>query len=109
LSLQRRLSTTEADKQDTFGRKTEDYEKICKTIMEDPVVTNSLEALKERWKMIMFMYDDTVDLINSRKNNIILRKKLENRRELFAASIIYTSTALPFFVIFLTAVLLLFS
>lgn len=99
--FQRRLSGTEKDANGFFGLRNTEYNKLTNKIMQETPVTNALEGLNERWKMLMFMHEDTMDMVKSRKERGLMIKRCRHRRELFATSIVYGLLALAFFILFM--------
>lgn len=107
-SIRRRLSTESGDSDAiAYGNKTREYIRLRKEITSGPTVTNALEGLRERWKMLMFMYEDCLDMIQERKDRESQIRKCRARRELFASCIIYTCIAMPLTLFMLVLILIL--
>ena len=43
-----------------YGNDTEAYEAIRMRVLQERAVVNAIEALQERWRIIMYMYHDFV-------------------------------------------------
>ncbi|XP_062602317.1 uncharacterized protein LOC134264032 [Saccostrea cucullata] len=107
-SIRRRVSLKEDRRQEKYGTLTGEYARIKNTMLLDRGVQNTLESLQERWRMIMFMYDDCVEMIQSRRQKPLCRRQLIQRRELIACVIIYSALFLPVLIaIFLTYIIVL--
>ncbi|XP_064621770.1 uncharacterized protein LOC135484338 [Lineus longissimus] len=89
-----------------WGQQVEEYEQIVKRVMADPYVTQSLEALKERLRLLRLMQDDCADMI-SKRLEIETRKK--NRIEMKRTFVIitYILVALSIFAVSLKVVTML--
>ncbi|XP_033733802.1 uncharacterized protein LOC117322944 [Pecten maximus] len=110
-SIRRRLSTETGDGVNdvtSYGKQTKEYSRLRKEIMASPGVKNALESLHERWKMLMFMYEDCLDMIQERKDRHKQTQRCRERREIFATSIIYTGIFMPVAVLTLVFLLTLF-
>lgn len=110
-SIRRRLSTETGDGANdvtSFGKQTKEYTKLRKEILASPAVTNALDSLRERWKMLLFMYEDCLDMIQERKDKNKQRRKCRERREIFATCIIYTGIFLPVLILTFVILLILF-
>lgn len=103
LILQRRVSLKEDRRQDKYGNLTGTYARIKNTMLLDRGVQNNLESLQERWRMIMFMYEDCVDMIKTREQTRLSRRQLKQRREFLSWTIIYSSLLMPLFIAILLA------
>ncbi|XP_061173066.1 uncharacterized protein LOC133182298 [Saccostrea echinata] len=107
-SIRRRVSLKEDRRQEKYGNLTGEYTRIKNTMLLDRGVQNTLESLQERWRMIMFMYDDCVEMFKTRRQKQFCRRQLIQRRELIACVIIYSALVLPVLIaIFLTYVIAL--
>lgn len=101
--FQRRVSLKEDRRQDNYGNLTGTYARIKNTMLLDRGVQNNLESLQERWRMIMFMYDDCVEMVKTRQQNRLCRRQLKQKCELIAMAIVYSTLAIPVFMAVLLA------
>ncbi|OWF50387.1 uncharacterized protein LOC110450488 [Mizuhopecten yessoensis] len=109
-SIRRRMSTETGDgaNEVIYGNQTKEYSRLRKEIVSSPAVTKALEGLRERWKMLMFMHEDCLDMIQDRKDRHKQRRKCRERREIFASCIIYTGIFMPITILTLTILLIIF-
>lgn len=89
------MSLKEDRRQDKYGNLTGSYARIKNTMLLDRGVQNNLESLQERWRMIMFMYDDCVEMVKTRQQNRLCRRQLKQKCELIALAIVYSTLAIP--------------
>lgn len=97
------MSLKEDRRQDKYGNLTGSYARIKNTMLLDRGVQNNLESLQERWRMIMFMYDDCVEMVKTRQQNRLCRRQLKQKCELIALAIVYSTLAIPVFMAALLA------
>lgn len=97
------MSLKEDRRQDKYGNLTGSYARIKNTMLLDRGVQNNLESLQERWRMIMFMYDDCVEMVKTRQQNRLYRRQLKQKCELIALAIVYSTLAIPVFMAALLA------
>lgn len=95
------------DKKDKYGNWTEKYGRIKNTMLLDRGVQNTLESLQERWRMLMFMYDDYVEMVKTRQQNRLCRRQLKQRRGMIACFIIYFAVTFPVLIVILLAYFIL--
>ena len=77
--FQRRPSRKERPEEKNYGNDTATYEAIRVRVLQEKAVVNAIEALQERWRMIMFMYNDCQDL---NKDRLLRRQnKLDIKRQ----------------------------
>ncbi|XP_025103936.1 uncharacterized protein LOC112570002 [Pomacea canaliculata] len=62
-SVKKRLTRDDDQSQRTYGQAKEDYHQLALRVLGERTVVNNIEVLQERWRMIMFMYDDCLQLI----------------------------------------------
>ncbi|WAR19230.1 hypothetical protein MAR_001068 [Mya arenaria] len=55
-SIRRRSSKRFERPEPTYGQDTESYESIRQRVFQERAVTNAIDALQERWRMLMFIY-----------------------------------------------------
>lgn len=106
--FQRRVSLKEDRRQDKYGNLTGTYARIKNTMLLDRGVQNNLESLQERWRMIMFMYDDCVEMVKTRQQNRLCRRQLNQKCELIALAIVYSTLVIPVFMAVLLAYVIFF-
>ncbi|KAK3093732.1 hypothetical protein FSP39_019377 [Pinctada imbricata] len=78
-------------------------------MMADKGVQNTIEALEERWRMIMFMYDDCVTKLEEKIERDRERRHARQKQELIALSIIYSAFSIPILImVFIVYLFVLF-
>ncbi|XP_053376527.1 uncharacterized protein LOC128547556 [Mercenaria mercenaria] len=98
-SIRRRSSKRLSKPEPEFGHDTKTYEKIQERVLQERAVTNAIDALQERWRMIMFMYDDCVEL-NEQRRELKLRKLCVQRQfELILIISIFMLICIPISVV----------
>lgn len=95
LPFQRRISKDDTGDDKPYGSKNDDYDKICEKVMADNGVQKALEAMKEKWRMIMFMYDDCMDLRKAKFEHDTLAKRNKLKKEFIALLITYLLITVP--------------
>lgn len=95
LPFQRRISKDDTGDDKPYGSKNDDYDKICEKVMADNAVQKALEAMQEKWRMIMFMYDDCMDLRNAKFEHDTLAKRNKLKKDFIALLITYLLITVP--------------
>jgi len=67
-------------------------------VLEERAVTNAIEALQERWRMLRYMFDDCVDLNEGRKGRKVKRLSIKRQFELIIIITIFLVMSVPIFV-----------
>ncbi|XP_041354513.1 uncharacterized protein LOC121372286 [Gigantopelta aegis] len=80
-SVRRRISRDDG-KPKNYGQNKEEYEKIVERVLCQKSVANALDALRERWKMLMFMYEDCMEMVKSVEDKRQKMKTKEKRIEI---------------------------
>ncbi|XP_071160593.1 uncharacterized protein [Mytilus edulis] len=94
-SIRRRVSKDDMSENKPYGNKAEEYDKICEKVMADTGVQKTLEALQEKWRMIMYMHDDCMDLRTQKTEQGVIGRRARIKRELIALVITYVIITLP--------------
>ena len=80
--FQRRPSRKERPEEKNYGNDTATYEAIRVRVLQEKAVVNAIEALQERWRMIMFMYNDCQDLNKNRLDRRQIKLDIKRQEEL---------------------------
>ncbi|KAL3872689.1 hypothetical protein ACJMK2_035899 [Sinanodonta woodiana] len=85
--IRRKLSRDGSRKGDrpevrNYGNNLEDYKKIEERVLSEKAVVNAIEALQERWRMLIYMYDDCMDLVKEKKERDMYNKKIRRQEEI---------------------------
>ncbi|XP_053376559.1 uncharacterized protein LOC128547576 [Mercenaria mercenaria] len=94
-SVRRRTSKRLGRPEPEFGHDTVTYEKIQERVLQERAVTNAIDALQERWRMLMFMYDDCVALNEKRKERKLRKLCVRRQFELLTIVIVFLLICLP--------------
>ena len=95
LLCQRRASRKEKPEEKTYGNDTATYEAIRVRVLQEKAVVNAIEALQERWRMIMFMYHDCQDLNEGRIERTQTKLTIKRQEELILIIIMFLLLCLP--------------
>lgn len=94
-SVRRRSSKRLSRPEPEYGHDTETYEKIRERVLQERAVTNAIDALQERWRMIMYMYDDLVDLNEERRSRKLKKLCIQRQFELILIVAAFVLICLP--------------
>ncbi|XP_060571786.1 uncharacterized protein LOC132729966 [Ruditapes philippinarum] len=100
-SIRRRSSKRSSRPEPECGHDTETYEKIRERVLQERAVTNAIDALQERWRMIMFMYEDCVDLNKQRAECKLKKLCIKRQFELIMIILSFILVSLQISVIFI--------
>ena len=100
-TFQRRSSKRSSRSEPEFGQDTETYEKIRERVLQERAVTNAIDALQERWRMIMFMYDDFVELDKTRAECKLKKLCIQQQYELIIIILAFVLVCLLISLIFI--------
>jgi hypothetical protein len=78
-----------------YGNKTEVYEGIVSKVMSERAVQTTVDGLRERWRMIMFMYEDCQDVIKKRKERELYRRKIKHQEEVLTLVALASAVLVP--------------
>lgn len=95
-----RRSSKRVKPEPEFGHDTETYEKIRERVLEERAVTNAIDALQERWRMIMYMYDDCVEMNETRRDMKLRKLCIQRQFELIMIVSAFVLICLPISVLF---------
>lgn len=70
-------------------------DKIIKKVHAEKAVQNTIEALADRWKMIMFMYEDLIAVMDRKKAKDARTKKLKKQFEMVMMAFGACAVAVP--------------
>ncbi|XP_060559940.1 uncharacterized protein LOC132719982 [Ruditapes philippinarum] len=99
--VRRRTSKRKSKPEPEFGHDTEAYEKIRERVLQERAVTNAIDALQERWRMIMLMYGDCVDLNNKRMERKLRKLCVRRQFEMIVIAAIFFLICLPIIIVFI--------
>jgi len=68
-------------------------------VLRERAVTNAIEALQERWRMLQYMYDDCMDLDSNRKDRKLKELNTKRQAEFVIIIAIFLVMSVPIFVI----------
>ncbi|KAL4238657.1 hypothetical protein ACF0H5_003364 [Mactra antiquata] len=94
-SIRRRSSKRVNRPEPEFGHDTETYEKIRERVLQERAVTNAIEALQERYRMLTFMYDDCIELNEDRKSRRLRKLCVQRQFELIVLISLFITICLP--------------
>lgn len=97
---QRRPSKRQERAESKFGHDTETYEAIRERVLKERAVTNAIEALQERWRMLQYMFDDCVELNEGRKERKLKKLSTKRQVELIIIITLFLIACFPVLVIF---------
>ncbi|XP_060571789.1 uncharacterized protein LOC132729970 [Ruditapes philippinarum] len=103
-SVRKRTSKRSNRQEPGYGHDTETYEKIRERVLQERAVTNAIDALQERWRMLTFMYEDCVKMNQTRKERKL--KKLCVKRQFELIMVVSTFALFCLFLSVLIFVLL---
>ncbi|XP_045187574.2 uncharacterized protein LOC123545305 [Mercenaria mercenaria] len=99
-SIRRRCNKRLNRPEPEFGHDAETYKKIEERVLQERAVTNAIDTLQERWRMIMFMFNDCVKL-NERKGERKLKKlSVQRQFELVLLVCVFVLICLPISAVF---------
>ena len=101
ITFQRRSSKRSSRSEPDFGNDIKTYEKIRERVLQERAVTNAIDALQERWRMIMFMYDDCVELNKKRAECKLKKLCIQRQYELIMIILTFVSVCLLISLIFI--------
>ena len=99
--LQRRPSRKERPEEKNYGNDTATYEAIRVRVLQEKAVVNAIEALQERWRMIMFMYNDCQDLNSGRLERRQMKLNVKRQEELILIILMFLLMCVPIAISFL--------
>ena len=79
----------------SYGNDNEAYEAIRIRVLKERAVINAIEALQERWRMIMYMYHDCEDLNEGRKDRKIRKLNVKRQEELIIIVLAFIVLCVP--------------
>ncbi|XP_071079888.1 uncharacterized protein [Haliotis cracherodii] len=79
----------------TYGRNREEYDKIVERVMSDKAVQAAVESLQERWKMIMIMYEDCMQMVEDWDDRQLKKAQAIDVFQLLIAVMISVSVLIP--------------
>ncbi|KAK7103899.1 uncharacterized protein [Littorina saxatilis] len=99
-SVKRRISRDDlhAAKDRKYGNDKEDYIKLYERVMADRAASSAVEVLQERWRMIMFMYEDCMELVKQWDEERLMKQQKRRKRRLLFLSFV----SLPFLLVIVT-------
>lgn len=97
--FQRRPSKRQERGEPAFGHDNEAYGAIRERVLRERAVTNAIDALQERWRMLQYMYDDCVELNKGRKERKLKKLCIKRQVELIGIISIFLTLLVPVFVI----------
>ena len=69
-------------------------------MLQEKAVVNAVEALQERWQMIMFMYGDCKDLNEGRLDRQQTKLRIKRQEELIIVIVLFLLMCLPIAIVF---------
>ncbi|XP_045161744.2 uncharacterized protein LOC123526574 isoform X1 [Mercenaria mercenaria] len=78
-----------------FGHDSEAYEKIRERVLKEHAVTNAIDALKERWRMITFKYNDCVERNEQRIERKLRTLCIQRQFDLIIVVFLFVLICLP--------------
>jgi hypothetical protein len=75
---------------------------MAERLMQERAAANAVELLQERWRMIMFMYDDCMDMVKQWEDHRLQRKERRRKRRLVLLSVLALPVAILIFATLLT-------
>lgn len=81
-SVKRRISRDDGHKDRKYGHDKDEYAKIAEWVLADRGISSSVEVLQERWRMIMYMYDDCVELVKQWEDHRLEKQQRKRKRRL---------------------------
>ncbi|XP_012937177.1 uncharacterized protein LOC106011587 [Aplysia californica] len=78
-SFKRKVRKEETPQRMSFGQDKDVYRKIVDRVMNERLVSGTLEGLQERWKMISYMHADCMDMVTQWEKK--REAKLQARRK----------------------------
>ncbi|KAK6183000.1 hypothetical protein SNE40_010558 [Patella caerulea] len=79
----RKISRDETITEVRYGRFPDEYDKIYERVTSEKHFRNALEVLEERWRMIMFMYEDCQELVKEWEGRQLKRKQDRAKQRLY--------------------------
>ncbi|XP_046364307.1 uncharacterized protein LOC124140667 [Haliotis rufescens] len=79
----------------TYGRNREEYDKIVERVMSDKAVQAAVESLQERWKMIMIMHEDCMQMVEDWDDRQLKKAQAIDVFQLLIAVMIAVSVLIP--------------
>lgn len=99
-SIKRRPSRKERPEEKNYGNDTATYEAIRVRVLQEKAVVNAIEALQERWRMIMFMYNDCQDLNKDRLERRQMKLDIKRQEELILIILMFLFLCVPIAILF---------
>jgi DNA-directed RNA polymerase specialized sigma subunit len=96
----KRLSRPEPE----YGQEHETYEKIRERVLQERAVTNAIDALQERWRMIMYIYYDLLDLNEDRRSRKLKKLCVQRQFEFILVVAAFVLICLPISIIFINQI-----
>ncbi|KAH3847985.1 uncharacterized protein LOC127873787 [Dreissena polymorpha] len=78
-----------------YGHDEDTYEAIRQRVFQERAVTNAIEALQERWNMLMFMYEDCMALNDEWKQRKLTKLSVKRQMELITIVTLFLVACIP--------------
>ncbi|KAH3847984.1 hypothetical protein DPMN_090320 [Dreissena polymorpha] len=102
-SFRRRPSKRLVIPEKNYGHDSATYEAIRQRVLQERAVTNAIEALHERWNMLMFRYEDCTTLNEERKKRRLMKLNVKRQMELITIVTLFLVACLPIVVVMFIA------
>ncbi|KAK3587785.1 hypothetical protein CHS0354_042749 [Potamilus streckersoni] len=102
--IRRRLSRDgsrkgERPEERNYGNNVDEYKKIEERVLSEKAVVNAIEALQERWRMLIYMYEDCMDLVKEKKERELYNKKIRRQEEIVIIVFYAAIVCFPIFLV----------